>query len=476
MPNPKLIFVCLIVVLSYTAIAQEKAPLVKGTVDISVTKGTIACDFVLSDLPDIKNYVIRINSGMNIHYFKDVKRSNEPLYYDIDTKDSVQSDETKAYYVHENRGNPARYIPDELEAKYLGMYPVIKDSVSGYMGGDWKGNVAFNGYSVRADGYQSAWYPVIYDKDTRKRVEKVRYNIKITCNDCNVLFVNGSVPVKATQAVFTSDVPREMTLYCGNFKTAEQNGVWLLNPDMDEAGEQKFFNIANNYEAYYTKQMNIPFKGSLTFVQTDPVADPSHWAFAFFSAPTTVNVGVGKWGLASLLAGPNSARSKKTMAHELAHYYFGTMVRSGDEFGSVICEGLAEYMALRLTHSIEGELIFEGLLKERFESLNDVFKGYKPFDQIKNSDDYGNKEYYLYYYAPVLFTAVEKEIGEKAMWQWLRVMAQSRSDHADYNFMVDAFKKTDIDKSLQEKIISKYFQSKDALKNAAEELGLNQAD
>lgn len=472
MPNPKLIFVCLIVVLSYTAIAQEKAPLVKGTVDISVTKGTIACDFVLSDLPDIKNYVIRINSGMNIHYFKDVKRSNEALDYDVDTKDSIQSDEVKSYYVHEHRGNPARYLPEKLEAKYLGMYPVIKDSLSGWMGGDWRGNIAFNGYSVRAEGYQSDWYPVIYDMTTRKRYPEVRYNVKITCSDCNVLFVNGSKPIKAKEATFISDIPHEMAIYCGFFNTAEQNGVWLLNSDMSKIDEQKFFNMANAYEAYYGKQMEIPFKGILTFVQTDPVADPKKWAFAFFSAPTTFNVGSGKWGMKSMFNSDNSARNKKSMAHELAHYYFGTLVEPGSEFGIVIEEGLAEYMAFRLTRSLEGESTFETLLKERIQNLEN-FRHYKPFAEVNTEADYGNREYYLYYFSPAVFTAVEKEIGEKSMWKWLRIMAQSQNKHADYNFMVDAFRKAVTDQALQNKIIANYFQSKDALKNAEIELGIN---
>ncbi len=473
MLKPKLILIFVTFILSgYTALAQEKSLFVKGTVDISVTKGTIACDFVLSDFPEIKDYVIRINSGMNIHYFKDIKRSNAALDYDVDTKDSIQSDEVKSYYVHENRGNPARYLPEELEVKYLGMYPVIKDSLSGWMGGDWRGNVAFNGYSVRAEGYQSDWYPVIYDMKTRKRYPEVRYNVKITCSDCKVLFVNGSKPVKAGQATFVSDIPHELSIYCGSFNTAEQNGVWLLNSDMTKTDEQRFFNMANSYEAYYGKQMAIPFKGSLTFVQTDPVADPKQWAFAFFSAPTTFNVGSGEWGMKSLFNSSNSAKNKKSMAHELAHYYFGTLVQPGSEFGMVIEEGLAEYMALRLTRSLEGEDAFETLLKERISTLEN-FRNYKPFAEVNTEADYCNREYYLYYYAPTLFTAIEKEIGEKAMWQWLRTMAQSENKHADYNFMVDAFKNTVTDPSLQEKIIGKYFRSASALQSAEDELGIH---
>jgi len=459
-----------VLVASLAVIAQEKAPLVKGTIDISVTRGTISCDLALTDLPAIKNYVFRLNSGMNIHYFKDLKRGGGALDFEVDTKDSIQPDEARSYFLHESRNNPARYIPKVLEVKYMGMYPVVKDSSSGYMSSDSRGNIAFNGYSVRADGLQSNWYPVIYDKNTRKYIEVVRYNIDVTCTDCNVLFVNGSRPVKAKQATFVSDVPHEMSIYCGTFQTAEQNGVWLLNSGMKKEEEQKFFRTATAYEGYYAKQMGIPFKGTLSFVQTDPVADPKRWGFAFFSAPTTFNVGVGQYGLQSLFKTDNSATTKETMAHELAHYYFGTLVKPGSEFGHVIEEGLAEYMALRLIKS-QGKDAFQLLLKGRVRSLKD-FHDYKPFNQVKTENDYWNREYYLYNYTPTLFTAIEREIGEKAMWQWLRIMALSKNDHSDYSFMANALKKTSIDKPMQEKIINNYFQSPNALQNAKDELGL----
>lgn len=88
---------------------QETSPMIKGSVHISVEKGTMSCDLTLSNLPRADKYVIRLNAGMNIHYFKDLKRGSNALYYDVDNSDSVQTDETKSYYVHESRGNPARY-------------------------------------------------------------------------------------------------------------------------------------------------------------------------------------------------------------------------------------------------------------------------------------------------------------------------------------------------------------------------------
>ena len=138
-----IVFTCLI------ANAQEISPVIKGNVDINIKKGTIACDLILNNLHKTDKYVIRLNAGMNIHYFKDLKRVSKPLFYDVDKSDGVQTDESKSYFVHENRGNPARYLPEELELKYLGMYPVVADSTSGYLGEDWRGNIAFNGSSIR---------------------------------------------------------------------------------------------------------------------------------------------------------------------------------------------------------------------------------------------------------------------------------------------------------------------------------------
>lgn len=465
------IFFFLLIANLASAQSQSTYPMIRGNVDISITKGTIACDFFVTDLPDVKNYVIRLNSGMNLHYFKDVGRSNDALYYDADTKDSIMSDETKAYFVHENRGNPARYLPKELEIKYMGMYPVIRDSVSGYMGADWRGNVAFNGYSVRAEGLQGCWYPVLYDKDTRVRYTDVRYNINVTCKDCSVLFVNGSKPVRGTKANLVSTNPRQMALYCGKFKANESNGVWLLNSDMQKADEQKLFTTAKSYQDYYVKQTGIPFNGSLSFIQTTPVANPKNWGFAFFVAPTTINVAVGKYGMASMFNAANGPNNKKTMAHELAHYYFGSLLTTDGEFGHVVDESFAEYMALNLTKNLESDQDYREVLQKRITPLK-YLHNYKPWAQVVKEADYGNREYYLYYYGPVLLTAIEKEIGEEPMRQWLRLMLADKPQHTDYNFVLSTFKKAVHDTALQEKVIGSYFTSTSALNTAIAKIGL----
>ena len=444
--------------------------MIKGTVVVSIKKGTIACDFIMSDMPDIQNYVVRLNSGMNIHYLKDVKRSPKPLDYDIDKKDTLQAEETAAYLVHENRGNPARYLPEQLEVKYVGMYPVVPDSAGGYMGGDWRGNIAFNGYSIRADGTQGAWYPVLYDMKKQTAYADVRYDLNITCSDCSVLFVNGSAPVKAKTAHFVSDVPRDMAIYCGNFETIEVNNTWILNPDMPKPQQKELLDIANSYKQWYQKELNIPFKGNMTFVQTTPTADPKEWGFAFQASPTTFNVATGKWSLGAMFNGDGGARHKQTVAHELAHYYFGDYLHTNTAFGGIINEGYAEFLSFKLTKALVGDAAYNELLTNKLNAIKH-FKG-KPLSAIKNAGDYGNHEYYLYYYTLVVLTAVEKEIGEQAMWRWLTTMLNTKADLTDYNFFIKTFDAAITDTALNQRIKDKYFTSDKALDNAREELGV----
>ena len=180
-----------------------------------------------------------------------------------------------------------------------------------------------------------------------------------------MLFINGSVPVKAKTAHFVSDVPREMAIFCGNFETTEKSGVWLLNSGMKKEDQEKLYGIAGTYQAYYAKKFDTPFRGSLTFLHAATVADPKEWGFNFYADPTTFNVAAGEYSLASFFDSGNSSKNKQTMAHEMAHYYFGTLLKPGDEFGHVIEEGFAEYLSFNLTRNLEGEKPYHDLLTNK---------------------------------------------------------------------------------------------------------------
>lgn len=458
---------CLLIAILFYAIsfqllfAQEVAPLLTGTVNISVTKGTMECDFKLKDMPPINNnYVIRINSGMNIHYFRNVE-SNINIYYDTDTKDTLSSGESIAYFFPDNH-NKGRFLPQELELKYVGMYPVA-DSVRGYMVQDWKGNVAFNGYSVRADGYQSAWYPVLYDNKKNQLYDKVRYDINITCDDCTTLFVNGSKPVTAKSANFKSDKPNELAIYCGKFDVADVNGTWILNPDMNREQQQEFLNIVNSYKRYYEQNLGIKYTDDITFIQTTNTAPPDH-AFLFVSYPAIMNIGTRQYGLKTMFDKKRGDYYKPYIAHELAHYYFGHYLEPNSGFSGVISESFAEYLSFKVTKSLFADSVYQNIINKKLKAL-EKFQPV-PLSSIKYNGDIKDREFYVYYYAPIIFTAIEKEIGEKKMWQWMRNMLNTKTELTDYDFFEKTFNLAVNDKAKSNAIKAKYFSSPDALDSA----------
>jgi len=172
--------------------------------------------------------------------------------YDRSLKDTTATGEANAYFFPDNTGK-GKYLPKEIRMKYTGKFPVATDTIENYSKSDWKGNIAFNGYSVRTDGRQTAWYPVLYDVEKDKTYSEIKYDIELVCSDCTTLYVNGNLPVKATQSRFKSDVPKEITLYCGNFDFKNRGGTYILNPNLTDEQFSEFCNLTNSYESYYEK-------------------------------------------------------------------------------------------------------------------------------------------------------------------------------------------------------------------------------
>ena len=84
----------------------------------------------------------------------------------------------------------------------------------------------------------------------------------------------------------------------------------------------------------------------------------------------------------------------------------------------------------------------------------------------------GCREIYVYYYAPIIFTAIEKEIGEAKMWKWLNAILQTKTDFTNYAFLEQTLSATIQDNNKLELIKSKYFNSDKAIENAIETIGI----
>src|SRR5947209_4259639 len=84
---------------SMTIYAQDTIPHVQGKVTFSVKKGTIECDLILSNMPRLNDYYLRLNSGMNIRFIKNAEQAMLPLQYERSMQDSLSSGESLAYYI-----------------------------------------------------------------------------------------------------------------------------------------------------------------------------------------------------------------------------------------------------------------------------------------------------------------------------------------------------------------------------------------
>ncbi|MCG2610260.1 hypothetical protein LZZ90_01920 [Flavobacterium sp. SM15] len=461
----KLELLFLLLVFSANVFSQENAPHIKGKVKISIKEGTFDCDLTLSNIPRVEDYVIRLNSGMNLLHIRSKKPNDFVLGYDRSDKDSTSTGESLAYYFPGNSGK-GKFLPQELQFRYVGKFPIANDTLQNYSKADWKGNIAFNGMSVRSDGTQSAWYPILYDAKKDVAYNKVVYDIELTCSDCSTLYLNGNKPISATSANLKSAEPQEMALFCGNFNVTEDGNIAILNPTFSQKEIQEFSNLVATYKKYYEQKTAIKFNQTPVFVNTTPTSIKNAWLFV--SYPTIMGIGYGKNGLGGLFEKESQKFYKPMIAHELGHYYFGTFKVFNSELGDMISEGFTEYMALKLTEDLQDISTYNKMLTEKFNSLKE-FKP-TPVAAVKSINDISDRQTYVYDYAPILFTAIEKEIGKKKMWQWMKTLLEKKTAFTNYEFLLSALKDTLKDDKKLELIKNQYLTSENAAENAIKKI------
>ena len=459
--NVRIVTCFILLTISLNIFSQENAPHLKGKVKISIKEGTFDCDLTLSNIPRIQDYVIRLNSGMNLLHIRSKKPKDFVIVYDKSDKDSTSTGESSAYYFPDNN-RKGKFLPEELQFRYVAKFPVANDTIENFSRQDWKGNIAFNGMSVRSDGSQSAWYPIIYDVKKDIAYDRVVYDIEIICKDCNTIYANGNKPISSNSAHLISNEPQEIALFCGNYDVIDDGNITLLNPKFPEEKIKQFSNLVSSYKKYYEQKLNIKFNQTPTFINTTPTSKKNGWLFV--SYPTIMGIGWGKYGLAGIFEEKSQKFYKPLIAHELGHYYFGTIKVFNSELGDMMSEGFTEYMALKLTEENQTEKNYDEVLAKKVENLKD-FKP-KSFSMVKSITDISDRQTYVYDYAPILFIAIEKEIGKKKMWEWLKNILETKTEFTNYDFLVSTLKNTLKNDKKTDVIISKYFSNDASTENA----------
>jgi hypothetical protein len=433
------------------------SPLLTGHINISIRQGTIDCDLSLLEMPAAADNLILLNKGLNIRYIRNHEKDFS-YYYEHAYDDNISS-EAMGYYIPDNTGK-SKYIPKALRFTYTGKFPVVEDTLQ-MQRFDWKGNIAFNGYSLRMDGRQTGWYPVLFDVANDKRYHEVRYDIKVNCDDCNAIYLNGNTPVKGKTAHFRGDKPTELFLYAGNFDVNNTGTTYFLNAGLSDQEMKEFGDITASFKKYYESRIGIPYRQDIVYVQTTPVSKNNAWLFV--SYPTIVNVGHGEHALKKFF-GERKDIIKPFIAHELAHYYFGYRRQFNSPIGDMLSEGLTEYMAMQLSRDLLPDSVYTEILDDKIKRL----KEFAPvsFAAITNEKQYDDRELYVYNYVPLLLSAIEKEIGKDNMWKWLQTIVASKETYTDYRFLEQTLELALKDKAKAAAIKDKYFKGDATLKTA----------
>jgi hypothetical protein len=175
-------------------------------------------------------------------------------------------------------------------------------------------------------------------------------------------------------------------------------------------------------------------------------------------------------GMKSFVSKSEGAGFKQYMAHELAHYYFGNYRTFNSELGDMISEGFAEFLALQITRTLISDSLYREKLKSKVRAMRNLNP--LPITKVQSKSDYKNRELYVYYYAPLMFSAIEKEIGEKKMWEWIKLLLQSPAVFTNYSFIEQTLNSVLKDKNKLGLLREKYFDSESSPQNIVSTLNI----
>lgn len=444
--------------------AQDKIPKISGTAKFSVENGTIDCDIVLSDYSDIGNYLIRLNKGLNIVNIQSIEPNRFLLGYERELTDSLQTDESISYYFPASTKGE-KFLPKKLRFRYVGKFPVINDTISeNYQKIDWRGNIAFMNGLLRVDGYQSAWYPTLYDVDNDFQYELVKYDIEIICEDCEQIYLNGSKPLNAKKAHFISESAREPYLFIGKYGIQEAKNITLLNANFSDIQVDEFDKINGEIVNFLSSYTNIPYKEKVHWVQAYMTANETGY-FAFASNPTFTICGNPPSDLRATFDQQLKGGFLSTIVHELSHYYFGTLKKCNTTLENLINEGFAQFLAFKHISQFKENNYIENGIREGLEWIgepNFKHKAMLDFIKLENTND---RQTYAYDYQTAILFSIEKEIGDEKMKQWIRLLLQGEECISNKAFFETTLKKAVNNNELYNKIVQKYLTGDSTVEN-----------
>lgn len=388
--------------------ASPTAPLTTGRVRLDVPGGRVEGDVCMSQRPARGSGAFVLNAGLNIARVTD--GDGEPV-------------EFEGWYARDADGEASIYTvpkpPATLCVQYVGAFPVYARHDAFI---DFKGLLAFNGDSARFTE-QSAWLPQPFDPNTQVRSSESRYDLQVECSGCRFLYVNGSAAIEGTRGHFRSDTPRPILLFGGSGPITRTVQVTILNETLPTAKVDALSRMVQQVADVHTRYLGMPLADRPTFLrmvtldQTERDREGSEWGFATW--PTIAMSGsIGNVADALLAGGEKAEPRIRYIAHEMGHYYFGTLNRPQGPYFWFLLESSAEFLSIKALREISGDAAADRYIARLQAVVDGHAEPLVALDAVDGSSTLD--ELYRYRYGPLLLLSLEKQVGEAKMQAFMR--------------------------------------------------------
>ncbi|WMJ68912.1 hypothetical protein [Stenotrophomonas sp. 24(2023)] len=383
-------------------------PLTRGSVQVNITNGHVEGNVCLSDRPMEARDAFVLNAGLNVARVTD--GAGAPVDFDGWYAPGVDG-EARVYAV---AGTPAT-----LCVQYVGAFPVYAEHDAP---ADFKGMMAFNGDSARFTE-QSAWLPLSFDPKARVRRSESRYDLQVDCTGCRFLYLNGSPAIEGTQGRFGSDATRPILLFGGSGPITRTAQVTILNETLPTAQVDVLSGMVKRIADQHGRYMGQPLAERPTFLrmvtlnQVERDRHGSEWGFATW--PTIAMSGsVGKVAGALQAGGDPAQQRVQYLAHEMAHYYFGTVNRPQGPYFWFLLESTAEFLSIKALRAISGDAAADAYVARLQSAIDTQDTPPLSLDAVDEASDLD--ETYRYGYGPLLLLSLESQVGQARMQAFMR--------------------------------------------------------
>lgn len=433
-------------------------PHIEGNLEININSGQIDCNFTLSNIPELKEYKILLNKGMNIKYFKDVNDSL--ITYDGYYDGIIQGEAIE--YTFKNAGDT---LPKRFNIVYKGAFPVY---VNEYNTFDFKGIIAFNGQTVRA-AEQTKWYPVIYDVSNDRLIYEYTYDINVSLINGTSIFINGSPPIKGQNANLKSKKAIPLLFFMGNYDFIENEGNFILNTSITKESARMIFQNIDVIKNELSGIMEMTFSDNIYLINHQPLnkwKEGDSWGFNTY--PSFAFTGLDFNELVDE-KGKFYNNFYKYFGHEFAHNYFGSNVYSGN-LAWFWLESIPEYLSFNIVEDLCGKEFLKKVLSTSIHNIKD--ENFIPLDKIQKKEEINQN--YRYNLGALLFKCFEDQFGREKTNKVLQYLLKfAETNTLTLNLWKESAIKSGVSKTEFEEFEKKYIANKNFKENIIEQIRKN---